>query len=236
MKTAVVIGGTGLVGTQLINLLLNDQDFEKIVVFGRKSLNTTNQKLEEHLINFSTPEKWINQVKGDVLFSCLGTTLTKAGSKDKQYEVDFTYQFNFANIASKNGVSEYVLISSAGASVHSPFFYLRIKGELEEAVKKLSFKKIVIVRPTQLYGNRHERRTTESVGLVLSKMLNMIGIFRKRRPINVRRVAEAMIESLEYYDSFAVVSSYELFGLAKFYNRNKNVYYKKSYFSGLYAD
>lgn len=91
MKTAIIIGGTGLVGTQLVDLLLNDQEFEKIVVFGRKSLNINNQKLEEHLINFSTPEYWENLVKGDVLFSCMGTTLAKAGSKEKQYEIDFTY-------------------------------------------------------------------------------------------------------------------------------------------------
>ncbi|WP_321517106.1 NAD-dependent epimerase/dehydratase family protein [uncultured Bacteroides sp.] len=232
MKTAIIIGGTGLVGTQLVNLLLNDQDFDKIVVFGRKSLNITNQKLEEHLINFSTPENWEKLVKGDVLFSCMGTTLAKAGNKEKQYEIDFTYQYNFADIASRNGVSEYVLISSAGANIHSPFFYLRMKGKLDAAVKELPFKKVVIVRPTQLYGSRHERRISESIGLALSKALNKIGLFKKRRPIHVQRVAEAMIESLQYYDSSVTVSSYELFGLAKFYDRNKNVYYKKSYVSG----
>ncbi|WP_321424682.1 NAD-dependent epimerase/dehydratase family protein [uncultured Bacteroides sp.] len=236
MKTAIVIGGTGLVGTQLINLLLNDQDFEKIAVFGRQSLNIKNQKLEEHIINFTTPENWRNLVKGDVLFSCMGTTLAKSGSKEEQYKIDFTYQYTFADIASRNKVSDYVLISSAGANIKSPFFYLRMKGELETEVKKLPFKKIVIVQPAQLYGNRHERRVGESITVALSKALNKIGLFRKRRPIHARRVAEAMIESLEYYDSSAVVSSYELFGLAKFYDRNKNVYYKKSYFRGLCSD
>jgi len=236
MKTAIIIGGTGLVGTQLVDLLLNDQEFEKIVVFGRKLLNITNQKLEEHLINFSTPENWENLVKGDVLFSCMGTTLSKAGSKEKQYEIDFTYQYNFADIASRNGVSEFVLISSAGANIKSPFFYMRIKGELEVAVKELPFKKIVIVRPAQLYGNRDEKRLAEAVGFALSRAMNKIGLFQKNCPIHARKVAEAMIESLQYYDSSAIVSSYELFGLAKFYDRNRNAYYKKSYCSGLYAD
>lgn len=236
MKTAIIIGGTGLVGTQLVDLLLNDQEFEKIVVFGRKSLNINNQKLEEHLINFSTPEYWENLVKGDVLFSCMGTTLAKAGSKEKQYEIDFTYQYNFADIASRNGVSEFVLISSAGANVKSPFFYMKMKGELETAVKELPFKKIVIVRPAQLYGNRNEKRLGEALGFVLSRAMNKIGLLQKRCPIHARKVAEAMIESLRYYDSSAIVSSYELFGLAKFYDRNANVYYKKSYCSGFYAD
>ncbi len=236
MKTAIVIGGTGLVGTQLVNLLLNDQEFEKVVVFGRRSSNITNPKFEEHLIDFSKPESWKNLVKGDALFSCMGTTRAKAGSKKKQYETDYTYQYNFADIASRNGVNEYVLVSSEGANAKSLFFYMRMKGELEAAVKNIPFKKIVIVRPAQLYGKRNEKRMSETVGLAIRRALNKIGLFQKRRPIHARRVAGAMIESLKYYESTATVSSYELFGLAKFYDRNRHVNYKKSESNGLYAN
>ena len=83
MKTAIVIGGTGLVGAQLVDLLLNDQDFEKIKVFGRRSLNISNSKLEEHLINFSKPEDWSDAAKGVVLFSCIRATVSKAERKEK---------------------------------------------------------------------------------------------------------------------------------------------------------
>ncbi len=219
MKTAIIIGGTGLVGTQLVDLLLSDQEFEKVLVFGRRSINVENPKLEEHQINFSTPEEWKELVKGDVLFSCMGTTLAKAGSKEKQYEIDFTYQYNFAEIASQNGVNDYVLISSAGANATSPFFYMRMKGDLEEAIKILPFKKIVIARPSMLYGDREEKRLGETLGLAMSKVLNVLGLFQKRRPIHARRVAEAMIESLRHCHSTSTISSHELFGLAKLYDR-----------------
>lgn len=213
-KTALVIGATGLVGRQLVELLLADDRYAEVVVFARKSTRITHPKLIEHLVDFSVSDTWRGFVRGDVLFSALGTTRAKAGSKARQYEIDYTYQYNFAASAAANGVKDYVLVSSLGANASSPFFYLRIKGELEEAVAKLPFLKVVVLRPAQLYGDRAEPRPGEQFGLRVTRGLNRIGILRGRRPIPALTVARAMIRAVDTKARFSVYTANELFALA----------------------
>jgi uncharacterized protein YbjT (DUF2867 family) len=184
MKTAIVIGATGLVGTQLVHLLLADTRFEKVLVFTRRSLQFKNEKLEEHIINFDQPDQWRQLVKGDVLFSALGTTIKQAGS-----------QYLFAEAASYNDIPAYVLVSSASASPESRIFYSRMKGELERDVKKLPFESISLLQPSLLYGNRQQERTGERIGFKVLSLLNKIGLFRKYRPIQGRTVAQAMLNA-----------------------------------------
>jgi uncharacterized protein YbjT (DUF2867 family) len=107
-KIAIVIGATGLVGSQLVQLLLKDDRFSKIKILARRGTGITNSKLQEHIINFNHPEQWKHLVTGDVLFSALGTTLKTAGSKEAQYKIDHTYQFNVAKAAAENQVPDYV--------------------------------------------------------------------------------------------------------------------------------
>lgn len=219
MKTALVIGGSGLVGTELVDLLLKDSNYEKVILFGRKTLNISNPKLKEHIIDFEHPDKWKELVRGDVLFSTLGTTLGKAGGKEPQYKVDYTYQYEFAKAASGNGVSDYVLVSSIGANASSMFFYTKMKGELEDAVNELPFSKVIIIRPTQLDGNRTEKRMGEKVGLVVARFLTKIGLLGKRQPIQARDVARAMIQSVNKNTPHVVYAYDELRSLAKEYDK-----------------
>jgi uncharacterized protein YbjT (DUF2867 family) len=121
MKTALLIGATGLTGSHLLHLLLADLRFEHIIIFVRRSTGIVHPKLEEHIVRFGHPEEWKHLVKGDVLFSALGTTVKLAGSKEAQYKVDYTYQFQFAAAASANGVPSYVLISASGANAKCSF-------------------------------------------------------------------------------------------------------------------
>ena len=216
MKTALVIGATGLVGYQLVKQLLVDRDFDKVVVFTRRSTGLANPKLEEHLIEFDHPEQWQHLVKGDVLFSALGTTLAKAGSKKAQYKVDHAYQFQFAAAAARNAVPVYVLVSSAGASPSSKAFYMRMKGELERDVKGLLFKSLIIMKPGPLHGKRPDKRFGENVGLAVIRFFNNLGLFKKYRPIGGDEVARAMINACK--QAQPGVSSFqlgELFELAR---------------------
>lgn len=154
---ALIIGATGLVGKQLTNLLLADDRFTEVVVFVRRTFPVQHLKLQQHVINFDAAEEWKHLVKGDVLFSALGTTLKQAGSKEAQFKVDHTYQFEFAKAASENGVPVYALVSAAGVSETSGIFYNRMKAQLEKAVSQLNFKSINIIQPSLLAGERKRR-------------------------------------------------------------------------------
>ena len=132
---ALVIGATGATGKDLVNKLLEDKDFQEVHAFVRRPLNIKNEKLKAHVVDFEKPEEWKDLVKGDVAFSCLGTTLKDAGSKDAQRKVDFDYQYQFAKNAKENEVEDYILVSSYGANPNSKIFYSRMKGELEKEVK-----------------------------------------------------------------------------------------------------
>jgi uncharacterized protein YbjT (DUF2867 family) len=132
-------------------------------------------------------------VKGDVLFSALGTTLKKAGSKEAQYKIYHDYQYNFAQAAAQNQVPVYVLVSSAMASVSSRIFYTRMKGELERDIQLLPFQAIHIMQPGMLQGNRKENRPGEKIGLSVIRLLNKIGIALKQKPVPASIVAKAMI-------------------------------------------
>ena len=214
MKKAIVIGGTGMVGARLINLLLENNEFSEVISLVRRSGNVVHPKLNEVIIDFEKPEEWINFVVGDVLFSTLGTTLANAKTKEAQFKVDFTYQFLVADIAAQNGVSNYVLVSSAGANPQSAVFYSQMKGKLDAAVKSLPFEYISILRPGQLDGSRTENRIGEKLSLAVMYGLNKIGILRKYRPIEDVDVAKAMIHASQKCES-GIYTLNEVHDLAK---------------------
>lgn len=210
-RIANVIGATGLVGQQLVNQLLFHSQFDVVRIFVRHKTRFIHPNLEERIIDFNQPETWRHLVTGDVLFSTLGTTIKAVKTKANQYRVDFTYQYEFAKAAAENGVSTYILVSSMGANPKSMIFYSRMKGELEQEVAKLNFKKIVILRPSILDGNRSERRVGEKIGLVFSRILSKV-ILKKYKPTPIGVLSSKMIRlSVEPSDGFRIIEGSEIF-------------------------
>ncbi|MDA9665965.1 NAD(P)H-binding protein [Bacteroidota bacterium] len=192
---ALVIGATGATGRELVKSLLNDNDVEKVTIFVRNLPTLEHEKLKTHVIDFNEIEKHKDLIRGDVLFSTLGTTKKAAGGKKEQYLVDYTYQHEFAKIAAENGVENYSLVSSTGANANSLFFYPKIKGALEEAVKKLNFKKIDIFQPPMLVRQPDLIRDGEKSGIKILNVLNKIGILKSQRPLKVNKLAEKMVKN-----------------------------------------
>lgn len=193
MRTALVLGATGLVGQQLVRQLLNDPYFTLVKVFVRRSMDYVDPKLEERIIDFEKPEEWRSELIGDVLFSAFGTTLKQAGGQAAQYKIDYHYQFLVARLAAENGVPDCVLVSSPGAHPGSKVFYTRMKGELDRDVAKLGFDRLVLIKPSILQGDRTEPRLGESFGIHLMRLLSWIPGIRRYRPIAGAVVAQAMI-------------------------------------------
>jgi uncharacterized protein YbjT (DUF2867 family) len=219
--TACVIGATGLVGKKLVELLLNDSRYTKIKIFVRKNKGLVHAKLEQHIVDFADEKSWGELLKGDVLFSALGTTLKQAGSKEKEFEVDYTFNLNFAKRAKENGIKHYVLVSSVGANPKSYIFYPRMKGQLEEAVKTLGFENVAILRPASLVGKRSESRFIEEVSIPIVRFITRF-MLKKYRPIDDIIVARAMLASvIQPHPSKRVFENSDLFEMSENYHSHQ---------------
>ena len=188
---ALIIGATGATGKDLLLQLLADDTYTEVHCFVRKPMSISHPKLHAHVVDFDTPEVWADLLHGDVAFSCLGTTLAMAGSKEAQWRVDYDYQYAFAQQCKANGVPTFVLVSAAGATVRSKMFYNRMKGQLEDAVKALEFTRLLIFQPSVLVRKGSDRKG-EQFGLKMIVLLNKIGLFKRYRPMPTNVLAQRM--------------------------------------------
>lgn len=206
-KTAIVIGATGLIGSHLVEQLVSAAHITKVITLTRRPVSYKSDKVINHVVDFAQLELHTNLFKADILFSCLGTTKKAAGSIDAQRKVDFNYQFHAAQLAAKNGIEHYLVVSSSGANANSHSAYLKMKGELEQAVAKLNFKSISIIQPSLLLGKRDDDfRFGEKLGSILLPVLCKLPGLKKFRPINGKQVAIKMCnisaqpaQGLKYY-------------------------------------
>lgn len=192
-KTAIVIGATGLVGSNVLELLVKAEYVGRIVVITRRPISHTSKNIENHVIDFDQLSANQHLFAGDILFSCLGTTVKQAGSIAAQRVVDLDYQYTAARLAYEQGVSHYLLVSSSNANANSLSAYLKMKGELEAKVQGLDFKHTTIIRPSLLLGEREDFRFAENLGSKVFPLLCRLPGLKRFRPIQGKQVAEKMI-------------------------------------------
>lgn len=189
--TALVIGSTGLIGTELCQQLLTSEQYSQVIIINRRPSGLSDKKLTERVIDFSDLEDVGGLPKIDHAFCCLGTTMKKAGSKEAFYRVDFDYVYSFGKLAKSLGCHTFVLVSAMGADAHSSVFYNRVKGEAEEAIGKLGFKSSHFVRPSLLLGDRDENRLGESLGKLFAQTFKIL-IPKNYQAVEAKDVASFM--------------------------------------------
>lgn len=198
-KTALIAGASGLVGSQLLPLLLASDRYARVIAVGRRPLPMVHPKLEQRIFELEQLEEHRLQLIADDVYCCLGTTLRQAGSKEAFYKVDFLYVVKLAALTAGNFAAQFMLISAMGADATSRFYYNRVKGEMEETVREAPFRAIHIFRPSLLLGHRPEKRVGEQIGAVLLRALRpiLVGPLRPYRAIGADTVARAMLHAAE---------------------------------------
>lgn len=196
MKTALIIGSTGLIGSQLLEILLRSTEYSKVITFVKRDSGIQHPKLKQYLIDFDNPQDYEKLILGDDFFCTIGTTIKNAGSQEDFKKVDFDYPETFATIAMQNKIKQFLIISSIGADANSGNFYLKTKGEIQDFLKACNFKSVSVLQPSLLIGNRKEFRLGEKIGAFFTNLFSFafVGNIRKYKPIQSEAVAKAMFD------------------------------------------
>ena len=196
MKTALVFGSTGLVGGHLLDQLIKNENYNKIKLFVRSEIIINDLKVEIVKTDFNNMEKHKEEMTGDHCYFCIGTTKQNSPDKDEYRRVELDLPKQIAQITKSNSVNSFVFVSSGYADPNSSGDYLKFKGLVEEELKRLSFNKLGIMRPSFLIGDRKEKRLGEKLGIFVFKLFSplFLGPLKKMKPIHSEKVAKAMIK------------------------------------------
>ncbi|PPK96545.1 putative NAD(P)-binding protein [Nonlabens xylanidelens] len=207
--TGIIIGATGLTGTALVSQLLEDEKYDRIITLSRKQITNNHPKHENHIADLFDPQTYQEQLKGDHLFICTGTTQSKTPDKEEYYRIEHDLPIQVAQVALKNGVSKVVAISALGASPDSKFIYNRGKGDMERDIEALGFQESYFVQPALIGGKRDEKRLFESAMKKIQKLIDplLFGFLKKYRTIEPETIASAMIYvAINGYDKVRIES------------------------------
>ena len=209
-KNVLIIGASGLIGSELVQLLLRDDKIKSVKVFVRKTLAITDQKLREILVDFEHLEDFKDEFQGDSLFCCIGTTRKQTPDLAAYQAIDYGIVLAAANLAKSNQVPQLHLVSAIGADTSSKIFYNRLKGEIEKDLLELDFPNTVIYQPSMLIGKRSESRPAEFIAQKLMPFFDvfLLGKAQKYHSIEAKKVAESMLDNLHKPKDGATILRY----------------------------
>jgi len=212
VKTALLFGASGLVGSHVLSQLISNNNYSKIKLFVRSSIDISDPKIEIIQTDFNNLENHREDIKGDDCFFCIGTTKQNSPDKNEYRRVELEVPKQIAQIAKSNLVNSFVFVSSGYADPKSSGEYLKFKGEVEEELKRLNFPKLGIVRPSFLLGDRKEKRIGEKIGIFVFKLLSplFLGPLKKMKPIHSVIVAKGMIAIIQNDSSQTIFESNEI--------------------------
>ncbi|MBP1838488.1 NAD(P)H-binding protein [Formosa algae] len=222
-KTAIVLGATGLTGRNLLEKLLNDSDYSRIVLFSRSTCGIVDSKITEYLIDVFELDQYKSLFRADVVFCCIGTTQSKTPDKTIYHKIDYGIPVAAANLCAKNNINRFICISALGANSKSKVFYNRTKGEMEAVVLSLNLKYTYLLQPSLITGSRNEFRFGEAIGKVLMDVLSplFIGKFKKYKPIPSKTIVSAMLWLADHSYALQCIPSENIKEIAKEYDRNR---------------
>mgnify|MGYP000406048406 FL=1 len=196
MKTALVFGSSGLVGSHVLNQLIQHSNYSKIKLFVRSSIKVNDRKIELIQTDFNNLEQHREEMMGDECFFCIGTTKKNSPDKNEYQRIELDIPKQVAQIAKSNNIKSYFFVSSGYANSKSSGDYLKYKGLVEEEILSLGFSKVGIMRPSFILGDRKEFRLGEKIGIIIFKLLNplFIGPLKKMKSIHSETIAKAMIK------------------------------------------
>ncbi|MFW0737683.1 oxidoreductase [Flavobacterium sp. T12S277] len=202
MKKAILYGASGLVGSYILENLLNNDNYEQVIIVVRKDLNIQHPKLKTLIADFNSLSKVVKDIQADEVFIALGTTQKKTPDRKLYYQIDHDYPILAAKLAKENGAKAVFLVSALGANAKSSIFYTKLKGETEQGIISLNLEHTYIFRPSMILGDRKESRPMEKLFIGIFKLINplFVGGLSKYKGIEAEDIAKAMVKSAAQLD------------------------------------
>lgn len=215
-KKAIILGATGLTGSHLLELLLNDPNYDVVKVFTRKKLSIAHPKLEEHIIDLLKLSDYATQFTADVVFCCIGTTKAKTPNKDIYRAIDYGIPVEAAKLAKQNNIDHFIVISALGAKAQSKVLYSKLKGEMERDVLAQQIEHTHLLQPSLIVGNRNEKRIGEDLSKHIMKLFGFL-IPARYKMIEAKTIAKAMAQIARKPLKEQIIPSDEIKLIAKKY-------------------
>jgi uncharacterized protein YbjT (DUF2867 family) len=217
-KSAIILGATGLTGSYVLDELLNNPEYTKVIVFSRRPLEIENEKLQVFECDVLNLEEQKDYFKADEVYVCIGTTNNKTPNKKLYRDIDFGIPVTAAQLCRENRIDNIAVMSSLGANSKSSVFYTKTKGEMEESVLEMEIPNTYLLRPAMIMGPRKERRLGETLGKMLTFIINPLlqGSLKKYKGIHAETIAKAMINLCnEKSDLKEIIESDKIWEIAK---------------------